>query len=42
MTYKALELLNQNKTTPIREYLELADLWNLVLAERKVIESLEK
>ena len=42
MTYKALELLNQNKTTPIREYLELADMFNLLLAERKVIESLEK
>lgn len=42
MTYKALELLNQNKTTPIREYLELSDMFNLLLAERKVIESLEK
>lgn len=40
MTYKALELINANKTTPIREYLEVAELWNLRLAEQKAIESI--
>jgi len=41
MTYKALELINQNKTTPIREYLDTAELWNLRLAEQKAIESIK-
>ena len=42
MTYKALELINANKTTPIREYLDTADLWNLRLAEQVAIESINK
>jgi len=40
MTYKALEMLDQNKTTPIREFITGAELWNLRLAEEKVTESL--
>jgi len=42
MSYKALALLDQNKTTPIRDMLSLSELWNLNLAERKVVESLKK
>lgn len=42
MTYKALELLDQNKTTPIRDMISGAELWNLKLAEEKVIEGLKK
>lgn len=42
MTYKALELLNLNKYTPIRDFLDLSDMLNLLLAERKVIECLEE
>ena len=40
-TYKALELLNKNKTTPLRDNMELYDMLNLILAERKVIDCLE-
>lgn len=40
-TYKALELLNKNKTTPLRDNLELYDMLNLIIAENKVVECLE-
>jgi Rha family phage regulatory protein len=42
MSYKALELLDSNKTTPIRDMISGAELWNLRLAELKVAESLKK
>lgn len=41
-SYKALELLDQNKTTPIRDMLNIKDLLMLSTGEERVAETLEE